>query len=29
MSYEDGSEAPTLRLKPGDLLILHLKNEVT
>ena len=25
--YKDGSEAPTLRLKPGDLLILHLKNE--
>lgn len=26
--YKDGSEAPTLRLRPGDLLILHLKNEV-
>jgi FtsP/CotA-like multicopper oxidase with cupredoxin domain len=26
--YKDGSEAPTLRLKPGDLLILRLKNEV-
>jgi FtsP/CotA-like multicopper oxidase with cupredoxin domain len=26
--YKDGSEAPTLRLKPGDLLILHLRNEV-
>jgi len=25
--YKDGSEAPTLRLKPGDLLILRLKNE--
>jgi FtsP/CotA-like multicopper oxidase with cupredoxin domain len=25
----DGSEAPTLRLKPGDLLILRLKNEET
>ena len=25
--YKDGSEAPTLRLKPGDLLILHLRNE--
>jgi FtsP/CotA-like multicopper oxidase with cupredoxin domain len=25
---KDGSEAPTLRLKPGDLLILRLKNEV-
>jgi FtsP/CotA-like multicopper oxidase with cupredoxin domain len=24
----DGSEAPTLRLKPGDQLILHLKNEL-
>ena len=24
--YKDGSEAPTLRLKPGDLLILHLRN---
>ncbi|MGD0956458.1 MAG: multicopper oxidase domain-containing protein [Candidatus Acidiferrales bacterium] len=27
--YKDGSEAPTLRLKPGDLLILRLKNEVS
>jgi FtsP/CotA-like multicopper oxidase with cupredoxin domain len=27
--YNDGTEAPTLRLKPGDLLILHLKNEIT
>lgn len=26
---KDGSEAPTLRLKPGDELILHLKNELT
>jgi FtsP/CotA-like multicopper oxidase with cupredoxin domain len=26
--YKDGTEAPTLRLKPGDLLILHLKNQV-
>ncbi len=26
--YKDGSEAPTLRLRPGDLLILHLRNEV-
>ncbi|MBV8804904.1 MAG: multicopper oxidase family protein [Sinobacteraceae bacterium] len=25
--YKDGLEAPTLRLQPGDLLILHLKNE--
>ena len=25
--YKDGSEAPTLRLKPGDLLVLRLKNE--
>jgi FtsP/CotA-like multicopper oxidase with cupredoxin domain len=25
----DGSQAPTLRLKPGDLLILRLKNELT
>jgi FtsP/CotA-like multicopper oxidase with cupredoxin domain len=24
----DGAEAPTLRVKPGDLLILHLKNEI-
>jgi FtsP/CotA-like multicopper oxidase with cupredoxin domain len=28
-SYKDGSEAPTLRLKPGDLLILSLKNDVS
>jgi FtsP/CotA-like multicopper oxidase with cupredoxin domain len=27
--YKDGSEAPTLRVKPGDLLILRLKNEVS
>jgi FtsP/CotA-like multicopper oxidase with cupredoxin domain len=27
--YKDGSQAPTLRLKPGDLLILTLKNELT
>ncbi len=27
--YKDGSEAPTLRLKPGDLLILRLKNDVS
>jgi len=27
--YKDGSESPTLRLKPGDLLILSLKNELT
>ena len=26
--YKDGLEAPTLRLQPGDLLILRLKNEV-
>jgi FtsP/CotA-like multicopper oxidase with cupredoxin domain len=26
---KDGTEAPTLRLKPGDLLILHLKNEMS
>ncbi len=26
---KDGGEAPTLRLKPGDLLILRLKNEMT
>jgi FtsP/CotA-like multicopper oxidase with cupredoxin domain len=26
---EDGSEAPTLRLSPGDLLILKLKNDLT
>jgi FtsP/CotA-like multicopper oxidase with cupredoxin domain len=26
---EDGSESPTLRLKPGDLLILRLKNALT
>ena len=25
---KDGSEAPTLRLKPGDELVLHLKNEL-
>ena len=25
---KDGSQAPTLRLKPGDLLILRLKNEL-
>jgi FtsP/CotA-like multicopper oxidase with cupredoxin domain len=25
----DGSQAPTLRLQPGDLLILHLKNKLT
>ncbi|HTW63257.1 MAG TPA: multicopper oxidase domain-containing protein [Bryobacteraceae bacterium] len=25
----DGNQAPNLRLKPGDLLILHLKNELT
>lgn len=25
----DGSQSPTLRLKPGDLLILHLKNELS
>lgn len=25
----DGSQSPTLRLSPGDLLILHLKNELT
>ncbi|HTW22856.1 MAG TPA: multicopper oxidase domain-containing protein [Candidatus Baltobacteraceae bacterium] len=25
--YKDGTEAPTLRLKPGDLLVLRLKNE--
>ena len=28
-AYKDGSEAPTLRLKPGDLLILRLKNELS
>jgi len=28
-SYKDGSEAPTLRLEPGDLLILNLKNDVS
>src|SRR5579862_2021875 len=28
-AYKDGSEAPTLRLKPGDLLILRLKNGLT
>jgi len=27
--YRDGSEAPTLRLKPGDELILDLKNELS
>jgi len=27
--YKDGSEAPTLSLKPGDLLVLRLKNEVS
>jgi FtsP/CotA-like multicopper oxidase with cupredoxin domain len=27
--YGDGSQSPTLRLSPGDLLILHLKNELT
>jgi FtsP/CotA-like multicopper oxidase with cupredoxin domain len=27
--YKDGNESPTLRLKPGDLLILSLKNELT
>jgi FtsP/CotA-like multicopper oxidase with cupredoxin domain len=26
---KNGGEAPTLRVKPGDLLILHLKNELT
>src|SRR6202050_810375 len=26
---KDGSQAPTLRLKPGDVLILRLKNELT
>ncbi len=26
---KDGSQAPTLRLKPGDMLILRLKNELT
>src|SRR5277367_1226385 len=26
---KDGAEAPTLRMKPGDLLILHLKNEIS
>src|ERR1700749_3431518 len=25
----DGSESPTLRLNPGDLLILHLTNDLT
>ncbi len=25
---KDGSQAPTLRLRPGDLLILHLKNKL-
>jgi FtsP/CotA-like multicopper oxidase with cupredoxin domain len=27
--YKDGAEAPTLRLKPGDWLVLSLKNELT
>jgi FtsP/CotA-like multicopper oxidase with cupredoxin domain len=27
--YKDGSEAPTLRLQPGDLLVLQLKNALT
>jgi FtsP/CotA-like multicopper oxidase with cupredoxin domain len=27
--YKDGSQAPTLRLQPGDLLILRLRNELT
>jgi len=27
--YKNGAEAPTLRLKPGDLLILSLKNDVS
>jgi FtsP/CotA-like multicopper oxidase with cupredoxin domain len=27
--YADGSQSPTLRLNPGDLLILHLKNELS
>jgi FtsP/CotA-like multicopper oxidase with cupredoxin domain len=27
--YGDGSQSPTLRLSPGDLLILHLKNELS
>jgi FtsP/CotA-like multicopper oxidase with cupredoxin domain len=26
---DDGSQSPTLRVSPGDLLILHLKNELT
>ncbi len=26
---KDGSQAPTLRLQPGDLLVLHLKNNLT
>jgi FtsP/CotA-like multicopper oxidase with cupredoxin domain len=26
---QDGSQAPTLRMKPGDVLILHLTNELT
>ena len=25
----NGNQSPTLRLKPGDLLILHLKNDLT
>ena len=27
--YKDGSQAPTLRLRPGDLLVFRLKNELT
>jgi FtsP/CotA-like multicopper oxidase with cupredoxin domain len=27
--YKDGAQAPTLRLQPGDFLILRLKNELT
>src|SRR5271155_5470296 len=27
--YEDGSQSPTLRLNPGDLLILNLKNDLS
>ncbi len=27
--YQDGSQAPTLRVQPGDLLVLRLKNELT
>src|SRR5580693_5855223 len=26
---EDGSQSPTLRLQPGDLLVLNLKNDLT